>query len=39
MSFVINQDFCSACHRCRTECPKGAIRFRNAKNWIDPGKC
>ena len=30
---------CSACHRCRVECPKSAIRFKNAKYWIDPDKC
>lgn len=39
MSYVINQEFCSACHRCRTECPKQAIRFRDAKYWIDPEMC
>ncbi len=39
MAYVINQTLCSACHRCRTECPKSAIRFKNAKYWIDPDKC
>ncbi len=39
MSYVIFQELCSACHRCRTECPQNAIRFKNAKYWIDPEKC
>ena len=39
MAYVIEQSLCSACHRCRTECPKAAIRFKNAKYWIDPEKC
>ena len=39
MAYVIEQALCSACHRCRTECPKQAIRFKNAKYWIDPEKC
>ncbi len=39
MSYVIEQELCSACHRCRTECPARAIRFRNAKYWIDPQIC
>ena len=39
MAYVIKQELCSACHRCRVECPRGAIRFRNAKYWIDPEKC
>ena len=39
MPYVIEQSLCSACHRCRTECPKSAIRFKNAKYWIDPEKC
>ncbi len=39
MSYVINQEFCSACHQCRVECPVHAITFRNAKYWIDPEKC
>ena len=39
MPYVINQEFCSACHQCRVECPIGAITFRNAKYWIDPEKC
>lgn len=39
MSYVINQEFCSACHQCRVECPVKAITFRNAKYWIDPEKC
>lgn len=39
MSYVINQEFCSACHQCRVECPMNAIRMKNAKYWIDPEKC
>jgi fumarate reductase flavoprotein subunit len=39
MSYVIKQELCSACHRCRTGCPVQAIRFQNAKYWIDPEKC
>lgn len=39
MAYVLNQELCSACHRCRTECPKQAIRFRGGKYWIDPEKC
>ena len=39
MAYVIRQELCSACHRCRVECPKSAIRFKNAKYWIDPEKC
>ena len=39
MPYVINQPICSGCHRCRVECPVGAIRFKNAKYWIDPEKC
>lgn len=39
MSYVINQEFCSACHQCRVECPMHAIRMKNAKYWIDPEKC
>lgn len=39
MSYVIDQKNCSGCHRCRVECPVGAITFRNDKYWIDPGKC
>ena len=39
MSYVIKQELCSACHRCRTGCPVDAIRFQNAKYWIDPEKC
>ncbi len=39
MPFVIEQSLCSACHQCRVECPVHAITFRNAKYWIDPGKC
>ena len=39
MSYIINQPICSGCHRCRVECPVGAIRFKNAKYWIDPDKC
>ena len=39
MSYVVNQPNCSGCHRCRVECPVGAIRFKNAKYWIDPEKC
>ena len=39
MAYRIDQTLCSACHRCRVECPKGAIRFKNAEYWIDPEKC
>lgn len=39
MSYVIDQVNCTACHRCRVECPVQAITFRNAKYWIDPDKC
>lgn len=39
MPYVINQEYCSACHQCRVECPVHAITFRNAKYWIDPDKC
>ena len=39
MAYVINQELCSCCHRCRVECPAGAVRFRNSKYWIDPEKC
>ncbi len=39
MPYVIRQEHCSACHRCRTGCPVQAIRFQNAKYWIDPEKC
>ncbi len=39
MAYIINQELCSCCHRCRVECPVGAIRFQNAKYWIDPDKC
>lgn len=39
MAFVINQELCSCCHRCRVECPAGAIRFRSSKYWIDPELC
>ena len=39
MSYVINQELCSCCHRCRVECPAEAIRFKNSKYWIDPEKC
>ena len=39
MSYVIDQELCSCCHRCRVECPAEAIRFKNSKYWIDPEKC
>lgn len=39
MSYQINQDLCSCCHRCRIECPKNAIYFHNAKYCIDQTKC
>lgn len=39
MSYVIDQKNCSGCHRCRMECPVGAISFKNDKYWIDPEKC
>lgn len=39
MAYVIHQQNCSGCHRCRVECPAEAIRFKNAKYWIDPEKC
>ncbi|MDD6024812.1 MAG: FAD-dependent oxidoreductase [Oscillospiraceae bacterium] len=38
MPYVINQEFCSACHQCRVECPVHAITVRHAKYWIDPEK-
>ena len=36
MAYQIDQELCSCCHRCRVECPTGAIRFRGSKYWIDP---
>lgn len=39
MAYVIDQAHCSCCHRCRVECPAGAIRFKGTKYWIDPEKC
>lgn len=39
MAYQINQELCSCCHRCRVECPQGAIRFKGSKYWIDPEKC
>ena len=39
MAYVIHQQNCSGCHRCRVECPAEAIRFKNAKYWIDPEIC
>ena len=39
MAFIIDQENCSCCHRCRVHCPVQAIRFKNAKYWIDPEKC
>ncbi len=39
MPYVIQQEFCSACHQCRVECPVHAITFKNAKYWINPEKC
>lgn len=39
MAYVIDQAHCSCCHRCRVECPVGAIRFKGTKYWIDPEKC
>ena len=39
MAYVLDQKKCSCCHRCRVECPVGAITFRNSKYWIDPDKC
>lgn len=39
MSYVIDQELCSGCHRCRVECPAQAIRFKNSKYFIDPDKC
>ncbi|MCR5784451.1 MAG: FAD-dependent oxidoreductase [Eubacterium sp.] len=39
MAYEINRELCSGCHRCRVECPVGAIRFKNSKYWIDPDKC
>ena len=39
MAYVIDQAHCSCCHRCRVECPVGAIRFKGSKYWIDPDKC
>ncbi len=39
MAYQIDQINCSACHRCRVECPVGAITWKNAKYWINPEKC
>ncbi|MCR5784529.1 MAG: FAD-dependent oxidoreductase [Eubacterium sp.] len=39
MAYVINQELCSCCHRCRVECPAEAIRFKDSKYYIDPDKC
>lgn len=39
MAYVIDRTHCSCCHRCRVECPVGAIRFKGTKYWIDPDKC
>jgi fumarate reductase flavoprotein subunit len=39
MAYVIDQEHCSCCHRCRVECPAEAIRFKGTKYWIDPEKC
>lgn len=39
MAYVIDREHCSCCHRCRVECPVGAIRFKGSKYWIDPEKC
>ena len=39
MAFIIDQQNCSCCHRCRVHCPVSAIRFKDAKYWIDPEKC
>ena len=39
MAYQIIQELCSGCHRCRVECPTGAIRFKNSKYWIEPEKC
>ena len=39
MAYIIDQQNCSCCHRCRVECPQIAITFRNDKYWIDPEKC
>ena len=39
MPYIIDQELCSCCHRCRIECPADAIRFKNSKYWIDPDKC
>lgn len=39
MAYIIDQPNCTACHRCRVECPEQAITFRKAKYWIDPEKC
>ncbi len=39
MSYLIDQKNCTCCHRCKVECPAGAVRFKNHKYWIDPEKC
>lgn len=39
MAYQIQWACCSGCHRCRVECPVGAVSFRNHKYWIDPNKC
>ncbi len=37
--YQINQALCSGCHRCRVECPVGALTFKNHKYWIREDVC
>ncbi|MBE6992086.1 MAG: FAD-dependent oxidoreductase [Ruminococcaceae bacterium] len=39
MAYVIDQPNCSCCHRCKLECPVGAIHFKNSKYYIEPDIC
>ena len=39
MAYVIRQEMCSCCHRCRVLCPRDAVTFKGTKYWIDPEKC
>ena len=40
MAYVIDRQHCSCCHRCRVECPVGAISVSDdGKYVIDPDTC